>query len=654
MTSEDEEFTYSPGELDDEDDENDMDWEDVDTSQVVPNRSLSQTSGTSTSELDNLNENSTESSSSVHQIDWDQVNQSLAEDNAASNPRKRRRPAIRLTKEEKQREKTLHQAHLLLQLATRAKWMQLSRSNMLRGLLMSLTATSDVDFFAEVKKHPLPYSLSLLVRWFNREFQITAEKQLPLNRELITESSLVDVFFARKGRDYELALLFAALCGAIKLRYRLTCALDPLLVQNGKTFEASYTQKPNKRRRSRNSDSFLQKKLLVGDDEIEEVDSELDPENPEIIDRVFWLWCESLDEKSNSWIHVDVVRRLVDRPQEVEPLRGKAARFSYVVSFQDDGLLIDVTSRYTLQWSKSLVVRIADSWLKQTLEKLNKDTIDMRRQHAEGALTLLTNANMDEVLEQEQNKLEALKVAEGMPNSVEGFRKHHLYCLEQHLGQLECLHPREVVGVFNGQFVFLREHVQPLQSAFRWRRLGRDVKEDERQRPVKWLSRRSFGPGDTGGSNDAFLCTESETGNSSLALYGLWQTTEVKPSPVVDNRVPKNKYGNIEIWSPAHVPHGAVHLQLPRIERIAESLGIDFAPAVVGFEVRHGRTRPKMAGIVVAQSYEAMLLDAHAEKQHHVIEKAIASNQKLVLKRWEKLTKRLLLRQRLEDDYGVV
>ncbi|KAF1791249.1 Rad4 beta-hairpin domain 3 [Phytophthora cactorum] len=471
-----------------------------------------------------------------------------------------------------------------------------------------------------MRQQPLSYSLELLVRWFNREYKISDEvEEYATQGELITESSLMNVFFARQGRDYELAVLFAALCGALQLRYRLTCALDPLLVQKGKTFEASFKQRPNKRRRAQNVADRLKKKLLSGDaEEKREVDEELEPESTGNVRRVFWLWCEVLDEKHKNWIHVDAVRRLVNRPQEVEPLRGKAARFSYVVSIQDDGLLVDVTSRYTVQWSKSLELRLADSWLKRSIERFNEDTTD-QRPVTEAAARLVRPGDVENALVQEKKKLETLKLAEGMPTSLEGFRKHHLYILERHLGQFECLHPRKVIGLFKGQPVFLREHVQPLRSAFKWRRLGREVKESERQKPAKWQSKGS----DPGGGDDSDEALQEGKPSGSLAFFGLWQTTEFEPPPMSSPRPSRSR-------SPAS----------SRIDAIAESLGIDFAPAVVGFEVRNGRPMPKMSGIVVAQSHEEMLLDAHAERQQQAIEKAIAHNQKLVLKRWEKLTKR--------------
>ncbi|CAH0474746.1 unnamed protein product [Peronospora belbahrii] len=671
MASEEEEFVYSAGELDDEEEMDEVDWEDVDTLQstVAPQVCQSvhpveiQETIAQDTDDDDVNEDTTELASNLRQIDWEKVNHALEqqeeeEKHAASSACKRRRTPLRLTKGEKEHEKMLHQIHLLLLLATRIKWIRSSQSQLLQGLLLSLTAKSDVDFFVEIKDQPLSYSLALLVRWFNHEFQLVEEKET-LSGEMVTESSLMNAFFARAGRDYELPLLFAALCGALQLHYRLTCALDPLQVQRGKAFESLFRQRPSKRRRSQKvANALLKKKMVLNgsEEEKEEVDKERDPESTETLDRVLWLWCEVLDEKSTRWIHVDVVRRLVDRPHEVEVLRGRMARFSYVISIQDDGQLVDVTSRYTMQWSKSLPLRLADSWLEQVLERYNEDTVD------EHSVTSTTQGavDMNIALMNEKKELDRLKLGEGMPSSVEGFRKHPIYCLERHLGQFECLHPRKIVGVFNGQSVFLRQHVQRLHSAFQWRRLGRVVNEGEREKPAKWLQR-----GGSSSSNQDDHDNDDEESDHDvvikedhrplpLALFGRWQTSEFEPLSMINGRIPRNKYGNLEIWSPAHVPRGAVHVQLSRIDTIAEALGIDYAHAVVGFKLCHGQMRPKVNGIIVAQTNQDLLLEAHVEKQDATIQKAMAHNQKLVRKRWQNLTKRLLLRQRLEDDYGAV
>ncbi|RLN65950.1 hypothetical protein BBJ28_00017496 [Nothophytophthora sp. Chile5] len=682
-SEEDDEFAYSAGELED-DDEEDVAWEDVEEQPKSPDppsvvaQPLQQSpeAPNAASNADPYVASSPALSNDASQrddnaeapdlqsVDWSQVNRALAEQDAASSgSKKRRRAPLRLSRPEKQRELALHQSHLLVLLATQIKWSALRSSTVLRGLLLSLTANSNgVDFFADMRTQPLAYSLELLVRWFRQEFQLVTstdeeEEQEATSGELTTEARLMNAFFARKGRDFELALLFAALCGALQLRCRLTSALDPLLVQRGKAFESSISQRPKTRRRSRPiARSLLKKKLrseVSEDDEVEKHEENEYNEGDEGMTggQSFWMWCEVLDEKAKNWVHVDAVRRLVGCPQQVEPLRGKTARFSYVVSIQDDGVIVDVTPRYASQWSKSLELRLADSWLKQVIQHFNQDTV---RQRSLSHLTtgpLVTAEDADRLLADEKRKLQAMTLTEGMPTSVEGFRKHPTYCLERHLGQFECLHPRKAVGLFSGQPVFLRSHVYPAQSAFKWRRLGREVKASEREEPAKWHSRggKSGNAANSDGSDD-----DGRPGGASMALFGLWQTVEIEPPAMVDGRVPKNKYGNIEVWSPAHIPRDALHLRLPRIEAVAQALGVDFAPAVVGFELRNGRTVPKTDGIVVAKVAGVLLLDAHAHKQQAAIDKAIRLNRQLALRRWAKLTRRLLLRRRLEEDYGAV
>ena len=99
-----------------------------------------------------------------------------------------------------------------------------------------------------------------------------------------------------------------------------------------------------------------------------------------------------------------------------------------------------------------------------------------------------------------------------------------------------------------------------------------------------------------------------------LRCYGLWQTQEWTPPAVSDEgKVPENSYGNWEVWSPAHVPNGAVHLRLPRIALSAKTLGMHFVPALVGFRSKgDGKYGPEIDGILVAASCEEILLDAHA------------------------------------------
>lgn len=667
----------------DDEDADDIVWESATQEEAEAEPDASMSDG---------NDSGAEEVADLGQVDWAEVNRSLeqearAEEAAAEKKRKRRR-AVRMTKEDKDRELALHQSHLLILLALHLEWNKLSQSPLLRGLMLSLTSVQTFDFFADMKTHPLSYSLELLVRWFHREFAISAtaaadddydDVGLPFQKPLLSESRLMAVFFERKGTEYELAVLFTTLCRALRLHCRHVCALDPLVVRSGSSFfEATATGRPSQRDPRRQQ--YERKKRLrtalspgqgiaatTGEDAREAVDSdggEVDGERRRRR-QFYWVWTEVLDESTKTWTHVDAVRRVVGRPRDVEALRGKSAPFSYVVALYETGRVLDVTSRYANTWSKTLTLRLADAWLEVAIGQVNRQLesnfkpLTSFEDQIGGGMTL---AEVDELLADETRRLQAMKMSEAMPTALEAFRKHHVYCLERHLGRFECVHPRKAVGVFNGEPVFLRASVQRVQSAFKWRRLGREVTDIERSTPARWYNpnnRKRSGGGDDGDDETLDADEDGASRSSragSLGLFGLWQTTEIVPPAVVDGVLPKNRYGNIEVWSPAHVPRGAVHLRLPHIEQVAKQLGVDYAQAVVGFERQGpmGRTAPQIDGIVVVKAIETMLVDAHADIQQSNIERAIEKNQRIAARRWERLVKRLLLRQRLEDDYGKV
>lgn len=641
--AEEEEFAYSSDErpFANQEDEDDVDWEDVDgdsDGQAQHDQDAAADDEEGDSDPDQQEDS--------RQVDWQALNASLER----VHKRKRRPAARRMTKEEKQREFVLHQSHLLLLLAAQTKWNRAcQQSALLRGLLLSLTAGNSVavDFYTAFRSNSgssssettTTYLMELLVRWFNEEFRLgAAPTEAVQDERTLSESRLMQVFYARQGSHLELTLLFVMLCRALDVRCRLTCALDPLLVQHTKAFEATSTQSGGggispgnkKRRRRTNSTQATGNEAAV-------VSSE-----------PVWIWCEVLDSKHRSWVHVDPVRRLVNHTEQVEEQRGKGAPVSYVMSIDEHGHWMDVTARYAAKWSKTIKLRLAHDWLQRCVSQLNLAS----------AASTSEKQQSESIRELEAQQLQVKTQHEEFPTSLEGFKKHHLYCLEQHLARNECIHPRKPVGLFKGQAVFLVKDKQVLLPARRWQRLGRVIKPEEQAKPAKRRSdgknkRQNDGDSDEDGEPRSSNSTQDgDSTDPNAALYGQWQTTEFMPEPVVDGRVPKNQYGNIELWSQAHIPRGGVHLQLPRIDTLARDLGVDFAPAVVGFEVKNGKTYPKMDGIVVAASAQELLLDAHAHLQQTTIEQAIAKNQKIVLRRWEKLTKRLLLQNRLNEDYG--
>ena len=136
--------------------------------------------------------------------------------------------------------------------------------------------------------------------------------------------------------------------------------------------------------------------------------------------------------------------------------------------------------------------------------------------------------------------------------------------------------------------------------------------------------------------------------DAGTSLYAFHQTIEYKPPPVVSGRIPKNVYGNLDIYVPSMVPPGAVHLKNPETQRAAKLLCVDFADAVTGFAFkgRHG-TAIINGAIVAIEHAEALqeVLDAFENDRVHAEE---ARRSLEALRMWRRLLAGLRIRERIE------
>lgn len=69
----------------------------------------------------------------------------------------------------------------------------------------------------------------------------------------------------------------------------------------------------------------------------------------------------------------------------------------------------------------------------------------------------------------------------------------------------------------------------------------------------------------------------------------------------------------MDVWSEKCLPPGTVHLPFPRVARVARRLEIDFAPAMVGFEFRNGRSLPVFEGVVVCSEFKDVILEVSTQ-----------------------------------------
>lgn len=192
--------------------------------------------------------------------------------------------------------------------------------------------------------------------------------------------------------------------------------------------------------------------------------------------------------------------------------------------------------------------------------------------------------------------------------------------------------------------------MQTLHTKERWLREGLQVRENETPAKVVKSSYKN--------RKGQFIEVDSGDGERELgsddgliSLFGKWQTEPLCLPPAVNGIVPKNERGQVDVWSEKCLPPGTIHLRLPRLVPVVKRLGINFAPAMVGFEFRNGRTVPVYEGLVVCTEFRYAILEAYAEEEQRREEEEKKKDERQALSRWYQLLASMVTRQRLNESY---
>ena len=140
--------------------------------------------------------------------------------------------------------------------------------------------------------------------------------------------------------------------------------------------------------------------------------------------------------------------------------------------------------------------------------------------------------------------------------------------------------------------------------------------------------------------------------NPDLELYGFWQTKPFEPPVAKNGKVPRNDYGNVELFQQSMLPIGCVHLRLPNLNKLCRTLGIDCAPAVVGFDAHHGFSHAVYDGWVVCEEFKDIVIDAFKEDERQNEIKMIEKKKERIWSNWKNLIRSILVRERLKIKYG--
>jgi hypothetical protein len=377
--------------------------------------------------------------------------------------------------------------------------------------------------------------------------------------------------------------------------------------------------------------------------------------------------------------------------------------------------LTDVTPRYANSWIASLRLRgivrgkkspsqtsdnLKDTWWSGSLERINNvhrpstkvsqalltkhfgssqddaivlddsDDDDKKKPAVQTATPVDEVDFVDEVDHHETEELNESASSEAIPTSKAAFNTHPLYVISSVLNSTEALAPdasKRMCGVFKGELVYRRSDVSTLRAAKKWLYQGRKVLEPEMSKPVKrakvrkkangggFQALQSYGVGTDNDGTEERRAHEMEKAAKPLEdgmenLYATWQTEPWAPSPVgPGDTIPVNDYKNIELEL---MNPGLVHIEQRGVAAVAKKLGIPYAPCLLGFEGHHGNRTPTIRGIVVHQHNEQLLREANVEVTSHALEKEHEDHRKAVHLRWKKLLAGLLLKDRLEREYG--
>ncbi|PTB69132.1 Rad4-domain-containing protein [Trichoderma citrinoviride] len=356
-------------------------------------------------------------------------------------------------------------------------------------------------------------------------------------------------------------------------------------------------------------------------------------------------WVEILDVGHQKWQPTDpVVTNTFWKPRVFEPpITDKENCLCYVVAFNEDGTAKDVTRRYAKGYTaKTRKLRIETAaedgkkWWRKVMRMYQPAVVD----------------DLDQI---EDIELASVEAREPMPKNVQDFKGHPVYALERHLRRHEVLAPGAVPSgtVAAGaraplEKVYRRKDVRIARSAEKWFRLGREVKPNEI--PAKWLpkrvQKRRFGRFEEEEEQ------ESNEGDAGIPIYTSDQTELYEPPPVRNGRVPKNKFGNIEVYVPSMVPKGGVHIASEHARRAAYLLGIDCAPALTGFQFKGRQGTAVLNGVVVAKEHEEAvratiqgMLDLQQEMEED-------KRRYVALKLWRRFLMGLRIRERIWSGVG--
>ncbi|EME43957.1 hypothetical protein DOTSEDRAFT_171899 [Dothistroma septosporum NZE10] len=385
-------------------------------------------------------------------------------------------------------------------------------------------------------------------------------------------------------------------------------------------------------------------------------------------------WTEVCSPATNKIIPVDpIVLSTIASNDELlqtfEP-RGKGADkakqvICYTIAFASDGSAKDVTVRYL----KRHQLPGKTKGMRMPAEKVpvyNKRGKVKKYENYDWFRTVMSTYDRPQKKRtaaddlEEQTDLKPFKPAkeekEVEKESLQWYKQSAEFVLEQHLRREEAILPdAEPIKTFTAKGkakettehpVFRRQDVVVCKTVETWHKEGRAVKAAEQ--PLKHVPVR----GVTLTRKREMEEHLQEHGEKlQQGLYSWDQTDWIIPPPIENGVIPKNAFGNMDVYVKTMVPEGAVHLALKGSAKICRKLQIDYAEACTGFEFGKQRAVPVLTGVVVAKDNAAAVKEAWREMRAEQQRKEDTKRTAAALHWWRKMLMGLRIIERMRAEY---
>ena len=252
--------------------------------------------------------------------------------------------------------------------------------------------------------------------------------------------------------------------------------------------------------------------------------------------------------------------------------------------------------------------------------------------------SLKTNLVLDQITQNNRNlsgfqRSLMKKISKNrIPKSNYEFRVNPYYTLKSILNRNQILSKTAEKANFQTkkeEDVYYKKDIIQLNTKVKWKMGGREVKEHEK--PLK----TSSPPWD----------------KSKIYEYFSYDQTKELKIEVINGELPKNEYGNIELFGGVELPEELVHLDVKGIWRVCKKFKLPYRKACTGFEIKKSRTVAVMSGIIVFKKNEKFIEDKWIVMEKEIKKKEKEKKRGKVLGRFKMLFKSILLGRYLNKHY---